>query len=122
MIRIVDLESSYEVARHYGTASSTIPPTTSEFCAPEVQKQAPDGRPMCSRWARFSTPLIGYGWTWESQLWDASTADTEIDADLRTILQTALRPDAGQAVSIDRGDAAALAAYLESIWPGRSWA
>jgi hypothetical protein len=36
VIRVVDFESSYEVARH-GNGIFYNPPTTSGYCAPELQ-------------------------------------------------------------------------------------
>jgi hypothetical protein len=49
-------------------------------------------------------------------------ADAEIDADLRTILLTAVERDAVRRYQSIEEMSAALAAYLGSIWPGRSWA
>jgi hypothetical protein len=48
--------------------------------------------------------------------------DVEIDADLRTILLTAVEGDVDRRYQSIEETSAALAAYLESIWPGRSWA
>ena len=99
VIRIVDFESSYDVARH---ASGVFynPPTTPGFCAPEVHDRAPDGRAdVFSLGAVLYTMMAGYGWTWESQLFARIEADTEIDAELRAILQTASRPDADSGIS-----------------------
>ena len=121
VIRIVDLESSYEVARHTAGVFYN-PPTTSGFSAPEAQQQTPDARSdVYSLGAVLYTLLTGYGWTWESQLWERLAEDTDIDADLRTILQTASRPDPEQRYRSMEDLRAALGAYLEAIWPGRSW-
>jgi len=121
VIRIVDLESSYEVARHTAGVFYN-PPTTSEFSAPEAQTQSPDARSdVYSLAAVLYTLLTGYGWTWESQLWERIAADTEVDADLRTILQTASQPDLKQRYRSMEDLRDALEAYLEAIWPGRSW-
>jgi hypothetical protein len=63
--------------------------------------------------------MAGYGWTWQGELSSHIAADTEIDADLRTILLAAVaREPAARYQSIEEMRAA-LAAYLESIWPGR---
>src|SRR5215203_2850117 len=43
VIRIVDFESSYEVARH-GAGVFYSPPTTTGYTAPEVSRRAPDAR------------------------------------------------------------------------------
>jgi serine/threonine protein kinase len=121
VIRIVDFESSYEVARH-SNGIFYNPPTTSGFCAPEVRDRAPDRRAdVFSLGAVLYTMIAGYGWTWEAELPAVIQADAEIDADLKTILQRAADLDADRRYpSIDHMHAA-LAAYLESIWPGRSW-
>jgi serine/threonine protein kinase len=122
VIRIVDFESSYEVARH---ANGVVynPPTTPAFCAPEVRDRAPDGRAdLFSLGAVLYTMIAGYGWTWGAELPASIEADAEIDADLRKILLTAVERDADRRYQSIQEIHAALAAYLESIWPGRSWA
>jgi len=53
VIRIVDSESSYEVARH-AKGVFYNPPTTAGFCAPEVHERAPDPRADVSRARRLS--------------------------------------------------------------------
>src|SRR5688572_25030253 len=122
VIRIVDFESSYQVARH---SSGVVynPPTTPGFCAPEVtQGRAPDGRAdVFSLGSVLYTLIAGYGWTWGKELSSCIEADPEIDADLRTILLTAVERDVGRRYRSIEEMSAALAAYLESIWPGRSW-
>ena len=121
VIRIVDLESAYEAARHTAGVFYN-PPTTSGFTAPEVQKHAPDARSdVYSLGAVLYTLLTGYGWTWEAQLGERIAADTGIDADLRTILHTASSPDPEHRYRSMENLRAALGAYLEAIWPGRSW-
>jgi serine/threonine protein kinase len=121
VIRIVDFESSYEIARHTAGVFYN-PPTTSGFSAPEAQAQAPDARSdVYSLGAVLYTLLTGYGWTWESQLSERIAADPEIDADLRAILQTASRPDPEERYRSMEDLRAALGTYLEAIWPGRSW-
>jgi serine/threonine protein kinase len=121
VVRIVDFESSYEVARH-GNGVFYNPPTTSGFSAPEVPALAPDARAdVFSLAAVLYTMIAGYQWTWDADLSTRIAADAEIDADLRTVLlQAADRDRERRYATIDdlRG---ALAAYLESIWPGRPW-
>jgi serine/threonine protein kinase len=122
VIRIVDFESSYEVARH---ANGVVynPPTTPAFCAPEVRDRTPDGRAdVFSLGAVLYTMIAGYGWTWGAELPASIEADTELDAGLTTILLTAVEPNADRRYQSIEEMYAALAAYLESIWPGRSWA
>lgn len=120
VVRIVDFESSYEVGRH-SRSVAYHPPITPGFCAPEVtQGRAPDSRcDVFSLGAVLYTTIAGYGWTWED-LRARIAADTEIEADLRTILLTAVEPDADQRYRSIHEIHAALAGYLESIWPGRS--
>jgi len=54
VIRIVDFESPYELARH-ATGVFYSPPTTPGYSAPEVTRQAPDGAQIFSLWAPYST-------------------------------------------------------------------
>jgi serine/threonine protein kinase len=120
VIRIVDFESSYEAARH---ASGTVynPPTTPGFCAPEVRERAPDGRAdVFSLGAVLYTMIAGYDWTWDSQLSPRIEADAGIDGDLKPVLLTSVAADADRRYPSIRQMHAALAAYLEAIWPGRS--
>ena len=121
VIRLVDFESSYEVSRHsHGTFYN--PPTTPGYCAPEVSRQAPDARSdLFSLGAVLYTMLAGYQWTWEAAVGRAVEADREIDPELKEILLTAVEenPD-GRYRSIQELHGA-LGAYLERIWPGRSW-
>jgi serine/threonine protein kinase len=120
VIRVVDFESAYVVARHSG-GEFYNPPTTAGFCAPELRDRAPDSRAdVFSLGAVLYTLLAGYDWTWEGELASHIAADTAIDADLRTVLLTAVAREVDARYrSIDQMRAA-LAAYLESIWPGRS--
>jgi serine/threonine protein kinase len=121
VIRIVDFESSYEVARHASGAFYN-PPTTSGFSAPEVHDHPPDARAdVFSLGAVLYTMIAGYGWTWDAELSGRIEADRDIDADLRTILLRAVEPDVDRRYRSIQETHAALAAYLESIWPGRSW-
>jgi serine/threonine protein kinase len=120
VIRIVDFESSYEVARH-SAGNFYNPPTTAGFCAPELRDRAPDGRAdVFSLGAVLYTLIAGYGWTWEGQLSTCVAADAEIDAEIKSVLLRALAPEPdARYQSVDEMKVA-LAGYLESIWPGRS--
>ena len=120
VIRIVDFESSYEVARHSNGAVYN-PPTTPAFCAPEVHDRAPDGRSdVFSLAAVLYTMIAGYGWTWDAEVSPSIEADAALDADLRAGLLTAVQRDADRRFPSINEMHAALAGYLESIWPGRS--
>jgi serine/threonine protein kinase len=122
VIRIVDFESSYDVGRH-STGVLYNPPTTPGFCAPEAHDGTPDGRAdVFSLGAVLYTLIAGYGWSWAAEMPATIEADAEIDADLRTILLTAVERDAVRRYQSIEEMSAALAAYLGSIWPGRSWA
>ena len=123
VIRIVDFESSYEVA-HHSSGVVYNPPTTSGFCAPEVvDGRVPDGRAdVFYLGAVLYTLIAGYGWTWDSEMPAGIDADAELDTDLTTILLTAVERDVDRRYQSIEEMSAALAAYLESIWPGRSWA
>jgi serine/threonine protein kinase len=121
VIRVVDFESSYDVSRHAQGAPYN-PPTTAGFCAPEVHTGVPDGRAdVFSLGAVLYTLIAGYGWTWDSQLPTTIEADAEIDVDLKRILLMAVERDPDKRYPSMQELRAALAAYLESIWPGRSW-
>jgi serine/threonine protein kinase len=120
VIRIVDFESSYEVARH-SAGNFYNPPTTAGFCAPELRDRAPDGRAdVFSLGAVLYTLIAGYGWTWEGQLSTSIAADAEIDADIKSVLLRALAPEPHARYQSVDDMRVALAGYLESIWPGRS--
>ena len=123
VIRIVDFESAYEAERH---SSGVVynPPTTPGFCAPEVMHgSTPDGRAdVFSLGAVLYTLIAGYRWTWDTGPSSHIEADTGIDAGLKPILLTAVESDAGRRYPSIEEMSAALGAYLESIWPGRSWA
>ena len=86
-----------------------------------MQHRAPDARAdVFSLGAVLYTMLAGYGWTW-AELAPSIAADGEIDADLKAILLTAVQHDADRRYPSVQDMSAALAAYLEAIWPGRSW-
>jgi serine/threonine protein kinase len=119
VIRLVDFESAYDVARH-GNGVFYNPPTTSGFTAPELPEHAPDRRAdVFSLAAVLYTMIAGYQWTWDGDVSAAITADPDIDHDLRSILlKAADQSPERRYPSVDQM-CAALAAYLESIWPGR---
>jgi serine/threonine protein kinase len=120
LIRIIDFESAYDVARHAAGAFYN-PPTTSGFTAPEVPGHAPDSRAdVYSLGAVLYTMIAGYQWTWEVDLPARIQGDPDIDADLASILLTALNRDRDGRYHSVEDMCAALAAYLESIWPGRA--
>jgi serine/threonine protein kinase len=120
VIRIVDFESSYEVARH----SSGVfynPPTTSAFSAPELPLRAPDERSdLFSLGAVLYTMLAGFEWAWAADVGRSVRADPEVAPELKEILLTAVDTDPDKRYPSVVEMRAALAAYLESIWPGRS--
>ena len=121
VIRIVDFESSYEVARH-SRGVFYNPPTTSGFTAPELARHAPDARSdVYSLGAVLYTMLAGYGWTWVAHAGQCVGADANVAPELKEILLTAVDPDPSKRYSSSLELRAALAAYLERIWPGRSW-
>lgn len=121
VVRVVDFESAYHVGRHdHGMVYN--PPTTPGFCAPEVHDRAPDGRAdVFSLGAVLYTMIAGAGWTWDASLSRHIEADEEIDDDLKRILLTAVDRDAERRYQSIQALYAALATYLESIWPGRTW-
>jgi serine/threonine protein kinase len=121
VIRIVDFESSYEVARH--TAGTFYdPPTTPGYSAPEVSLQPPDARSdLFSLGAVLYTLLAGFGWTWEGDAGTCVEADQELDPELKDILRLAVDANPDHRYPSVHLFHAALAGYLERIWPGRSW-
>jgi hypothetical protein len=121
VIRIVDFESSYEAARH-GSGVFYNPPTTSGYTAPELSRQVPDARAdLFSLGAVLYTMLAGYEWTWVTDVRRGVDTDSEIAPELKEILLTAVDDDPGRRYSSIAELRVALAAYLERIWPGRSW-
>jgi serine/threonine protein kinase len=120
IIRIVDFESSYEVPRH-SSGVFYSPPTTTGYSAPEVSQQAPDARAdVFSLGAVLYTMLAGYHWASGAPR-ARIESDRNLDPELKDILQRAVapRPDERYESADDFGTA--LSAYLERIWPGRSW-
>jgi serine/threonine protein kinase len=120
VIRIVDFESSYEVARH----SSGVfynPPTTSAFCAPELSLRAPDARSdLFSLGTVLYTMLAGYDWTWAADVARSARADPNVSPELKEIVLTSVDADPDKRYPSVVEWRAALAAYFERIWPGRS--
>jgi serine/threonine protein kinase len=127
VIRIVDFESSYEVKRH--SAGETYnPSTTSGYSAPEVSRHQSEGvhRPdaradVYSLGAVLYTMLAGFDWTWHSNVGTAIERDRELDPELAGILRSAVASDPQDRYRSIQELRDAVAAYLERIWPGRSW-
>jgi eukaryotic-like serine/threonine-protein kinase len=121
VIRIVDFESSYELARH-ATGVFYDPPTTPGYSAPEVSRQRPDARAdVFSLGAVLYTMLAGYSRTWGVETATAVDGDPDLDSGLKAILLKAVDADPAARYPAIEQFYAALAAYLEEIWPGRSW-
>jgi serine/threonine protein kinase len=121
VIRIVDFESSYEVARH-GSGVFYNPPTTTGYTAPELPHQSPDARSdVFSLGAVLYTMLAGHHWTLAGDIRRSVHADEELASELKTILLTAVDADPGQRFKSIREWSAALSAHLERIGPGRAW-
>jgi serine/threonine protein kinase len=121
VIRIVDFESSYELARHT-TGVFYSPPTTPGYSAPEVSRQPPDGRSdIFSLGAVLYTMLAGYSRTWGVEIATSVHGDPDLDSDLKAILLTVLDPDPSMRYASIEEFHTVLAAYLEDIWPGRTW-
>jgi serine/threonine protein kinase len=121
VIRIVDFESSYEVARH-SRGEFYSPPTTSGFTAPELSHRVPDARSdVFSLGAVLYTMFAGFDWAWATEVGRSVEADPEIAPDLKPILRRAVDPDPDRRFASVVEFRAGLAAYLEHIWPGRSW-
>lgn len=121
VIRIVDFESSYEASRH-ADGQGYNPPTTPGYSAPEVSTQRPDARAdVYSLGAVLYTVLAGYQWTAGVSLTTRIAADAELDADLRDALLSAVPPDPDDRFATMQEFHDALGAYLERIWPGRTW-
>lgn len=121
IIRLVDFESSYEQARH-SAGVFYDPPTTAGYCAPEISTRPPDARSdLFSLGAVLYTTLAGYQWTWGSDVNTSLKDNRDLDQELKEILLIAVNPDPGKRYPSVRECHDALAAYLERIWPGRSW-
>ena len=127
VIRIVDFESSYEVARH-SAGEAYNPSTTSGYSAPEVPRHLPepehppDARAdVYSLGAVLYTMLAGFDWTWHSDVGAAVERDRDLDPELTAILRTAVESDPKSRYASIQEFHDAVVAYLERIWPGRSW-
>jgi serine/threonine protein kinase len=121
VIRIVDFESSYERARHV-TGVFYSPPTTPGYSAPEVSRQPPDARSdVFSLGAVLYTMLAGFAWTWSAEVGTSIDGDSELDADLKAILLKAVHLDPAGRYPSAQAFHTDVSAYLEAIWPGRSW-
>lgn len=122
IVRIVDFESSYEVARHGRAGSFYNPPTTPRYSAPELTERAPDARSdIFSLGAVLYTALAGLDWTWRGDAHSSVAADPALDPPLREILLTAVSNKPDKRFASAKAMQEALGAYLERIWPGREW-
>lgn len=121
VVRIVDFESSYERARHaHGEFYS--PPTTPGYSAPELSSETPDARSdLFSLGAVLYTTLAGYRWTDHGDVSARVEADGELDGELKAALLAAVDPIPARRYPSVETFQAAIAAYLERIWPGRAW-
>ena len=121
VIRIVDFESSYEVARH-GKGVFYNPPTTSGYTAPELPGRTPDARSdVFSLGAVLYTLLAGHHWTLASDVGRSVGADHEIAPQLKTILLTAVAVDPHKRYPSVVALSAALSSYLDGLSTGPSW-
>ena len=119
VVRIVDFESSYEVARHGGGVFYN-PPTTTGYTAPELSRRAPDARSdVFSLGAVLYTMLAGHHWAWTSDVVRSVEDDSEIGPGLRKILLTAVDADPDRRFPSVDGMCDALATHLDDIWPRR---
>ena len=67
------------------------------------------------------TMLAGYQWTWATDIGRCIETDPEVAPELKEILLTAVDADPDRRFPSIVELRVALAAYLERIWPGRSW-
>lgn len=120
VIRIVDFESSYEVARH-SKGFFYNPPTTSGYSAPELSHQAPDARAdQFSLGAVLYTMLAGDEWTWAAGVGACVAADPEVAPELKQMLLTAVDADPDRRFPSMDELRVALIACLDCFGPGRS--
>ncbi len=121
IIRIVDFESSYDVTRH-SSGVFYSPPTTTGYSAPEVSQQPPDARAdVFSMGAVLYTMLAGYHWAASGEPRIRIATDRNLDPELRDVLLRAVAPGPDERHASADEFGTALAAYLERIWPGRTW-
>jgi serine/threonine protein kinase len=120
IVRIVDFESSYEVARH-SSGVFYSPPTTTGYSAPEVSYQPPAASAdVFSLGAVLYTMLAGYQWAASGEPRRRIETDRHLDPELRHILLRAVAPGPDERYASAGDFGAAVAAYLEGIWPGRT--
>ena len=116
IVRVIDFESSYEVARHAAGAFYN-PPTTPGFTAPEIPAQAPDARSdLFSLGAVLYTMLAGFDWTWTGDVHTAVTSDAELDAELKPILLAAVDPQPARRYPSVAEFQVALGGYLAHVF------
>jgi serine/threonine protein kinase len=116
VVRIVDFESSYEVARHAAGAFYN-PATTPGFTAPEIPAQPPDARSdLFSLGAVLYTMLAGFDWTWAGAVHEAVESDAEVDAELKSILLDAVDPQPAQRYASVAEFQVALGGYLARVF------
>ena len=121
IVRVVDFESSYDVARH-SKGEFYSPPTTTGYSAPEVSQQPANARAdVFSLGAVVYTMLAGYHWAASGEPGTRIEADRNLDPELRDILLKAVAPDPDERYESADDFGTALAAYLERISPGRTW-
>jgi serine/threonine protein kinase len=117
VVRIVDFESSYDVARH-SSGAFYDPPTTPGYSAPELSSQVPDARSdVFSLGAVLYTMLAGYGWTRMGPAGRCIASDREMAPDLKDTLLAAVAPEPRQRFESASDFRAALSAYLDRTWP-----
>lgn len=121
VIRIVDFESSYEISRH-AHGEFYDPPTTPGYCAPELSRQPPDARAdLFSLGAVLYTMLAGFHWMVGERIETRIRAEEDLDSELRDILLTAVHENPDRRYPSMQEFHDAVAAYLEYIWPKRTW-
>jgi serine/threonine protein kinase len=121
IVRIVDFESSYDVAR-YSSGEFYSPPTTAGYSAPEVAQQPPDARAdVFSMGAVLYTMLAGYHWAAGGEPRKRIDSDRNLDAELRDVLLKAVAPSAAERYASAAEFGTALSGYLERIWPRQTW-
>lgn len=99
VVRIVDFESSYEVARH-SKGVFYSPPMTAGFSAPELSSRAPDARSdVFSLGSVLYTMLAGYDWTWGDDVRCSIRDDRHLTAAFREVLLAAVDADPGRRLS-----------------------